>query len=132
MYRLQTSRFNNRCYLTGPTQYEEEILKVRDVKFQDHFNPFDGDEMPKNFKEKSYLIQFFGNLSKIVYYYLRSGFDKKEINEIPPGWTMNLAGKELNSVIRYYGLFPIAPDVAITIELSQNSQYRQILSLIHI
>jgi hypothetical protein len=72
-------------------------------------------------------LEFFSNLTKITYYYLRCGFDKKEINEIPPGWSMNLAGKELNSIIRYYGLFPIAPDVAISIELSQNSQYRQII-----
>jgi hypothetical protein len=37
MYRLQTARFNNRCYLVGPTQNEEEVLKVKDLKFQEHF-----------------------------------------------------------------------------------------------
>jgi hypothetical protein len=127
MYRLQTSRFNKRCYLVGPNHKDEITLKVNDITFQEHFNPFDGDEMPKNYKEKKYLLSFFETLSKVVYYYIRAGFDKKEINEIPPGWSMNLAGKELNSVIRYYGLFPIAPDVNITIEVLQNSQYRQII-----
>lgn len=127
MYRLQTARFNNRCYLTGPSQNDDEVLKVKDLKFQEHFNPFDGDEIPKKLKEKSYILQFFSNLSKITYYYLRCGFDKREINEIPPGWAVNLAGKELHSMIRYYGLLPIAPDVALTIELLQNSQYRQII-----
>lgn len=127
MYRLRTSRFDNRTYLTGPPEKEGSFLKVKDLKIQNHFNPFDGDEMPKSFKEKTYLLEFFKNVCLIIYYHLRAGFDKKEINEVPPGWTMNLAGKELNSITRYYGLAPIAPDVAPTIEFTQNSQFRQIV-----
>jgi hypothetical protein len=77
---------------------------------------------------------FFKNLSEITYWYLEAGFDKKKIIEIPPGWTMNLSGKELNSLIRYYGLFPVAEDQPIMIEYCHNSQYRQIVlqCLIHV
>jgi len=124
MYRLRTAKFENRSYISSPSG---KTIKLKDIKVQKHFNPFDGDEIPKTYKEKEYLNSFFKNISLIIYYYIRAGFADKEIKEIPPGWTMNLAGKELNAIIRYYGLFPIAPDVALNIELSHNSQYRQII-----
>ena len=127
MYRLQTSRFDKRTYLIGP-KFEDDIeLVVKDLKFVNHFNPFDGDEIPKGLKEKQYLLYFFKNLAEITHYYLKAGFEKKQILEIPPGWTMNLAGKELNALIRYYGLFPIAEDQPLMIEYCHNSQYRQIV-----
>ena len=130
MYRLKTSRFDKRTYLVGPTLASDEILDVGSLKFEEHFNPFDGDEMPKSLKgskEKEYLLNFFKNCSTIIYYYLKCGFDKKEINDIPPGWTLNLAGKELNSLCRYYGLWNAAYDVNSVLDYSQNSQYRQIV-----
>jgi hypothetical protein len=127
MYRLQTSRFDKRTYLVGPTLEDDIELVVKDLKFTNHFNPFDGDEIPKGFKEKQYLMNFFHNLSEITYYYLEAGFDKKQVLEIPPGWTMNLAGKEINALIRYYGLFPIAEDQPLMIEYCHNSQYRQVV-----
>jgi hypothetical protein len=127
MYRLKTSRFDNRTYHIGPNLDSGETLNVSTLKFETHFNPYDGDEMPKSYKEKKYLLNFFKTCSNIVYSYLKAGFDKKEINEIPPGWTLNLAGKELYSLINYYGLFPAAPDVNHMIDFSQNSQYRQIV-----
>jgi len=127
MYRLRTTRFDKRTYLIGPTANDEQTLIVKDLKFQSHFNPFDGDEIPKSLKESSSIINFFKTCSQIIYYYLRAGFDKKEILEIPPGWTMNIAGKELNLISLYYGLLPIAEDVAPMIDFAQNSQYRQIM-----
>jgi hypothetical protein len=130
MYRLKTSRFDKRTYLVGPTLESDEILDVGSLKFEDHFNPFDGDEIQKSLKgskENEYLLNFFKNCSTIIYYYLKCGFDKKEINDIPPGWTLNLAGKELNSLCRYYGLWNSAPDVNSVLDYSQNSQYRQIV-----
>jgi len=127
MYRLQTSRFDKRTYLVGPTLEDDIELIVKDLKFVNHFNPFDGDEIPKGLKEKQYLKNFFRNLAEITYYYLEADFDKKQILEIPPGWTMNLAGKELNALIRYYGLFPIAEDQPLMIEYCHNSQYRQVV-----
>ena len=127
MYRLQTARFDKRTYLVGP-RFEDNIeLVVKNLKFVNHFNPFDGDEIPKGLKEKQYLLYFFKNLAEITHYYLEAGFDKKEVLEIPPGWTMNLAGKELNALIRYYGLLPVAEDQPLMIEYCHNSQYRQIV-----
>jgi hypothetical protein len=111
----------------GPTLASDEILDVGELKFEEHFNPFDGDEIPKKLKEKEYLLNFFKNCSTIIYYYLKCGFDKKEINDIPPGWTLNLAGKEINSLCRYYGLWNEAPDVNSVLDYSQNSQYRQVV-----
>lgn len=130
MYRLQTTRFDKRTYLVGPSANEEIELLVKDLKFQTHFNPFDGDEMPKSLDklDKTYLKTFFKNCSMILSYYLKCGFHKKEILDIPPGWSMNLAGKELNALIRYYGLLPIAPDVTPIIDFTQNSQYREIVT----
>jgi hypothetical protein len=127
MYRLKTSRFDKRTYHIGPNLDSGNTLNVDTLKFEDHFNPYDGDEMPKEFKEKKYLLDFFKTCSDIIYHYLKAGFDKKVINEIPPGWTMNLAGKELNSLIRYYGLFPQALDVNHNLDFVENSQYRQIM-----
>jgi hypothetical protein len=127
MYRLQTSRFDKRTYLVGPRFEDEVELVVKDLKFVNHFNPFDGDEIPKGFKEKQYLMNFFRNLAEITHYYLEAGFDKKKVLEVPPGWTMNLAGKELNALIRYYGLFPVAEDQPLMIEYCHNSQYRQVV-----
>jgi hypothetical protein len=127
MYRLQTARFDKRTYLVGPTFEDGSVLNVKGLKFENHFNPFDGDEIPKSFKEKSYLLNFFKALSEITFYYLKAGFDKRQILEIPPGWSMNLAGKELNSMIRYYGLFPIAEDVSSVLDFAHNSQYRQVV-----
>jgi hypothetical protein len=130
MYRLKTSRFDKRTYLVGPTLVSEEILDVGSLNFKEHFNPFDGDEIPKSLKdskEKEYLLNFFKNCSTIIYYYLKCGFDKKEINDVPPGWTLNLAGKEINSLCMYYGLWNAAPDVNSVLDYSQNSQYRQIV-----
>lgn len=127
MYRLQTARFDKRTYLVGPTLEDDIELIVKDLKFTNHFNPFDGDEIPKGFKEKQYLMNFFRNLAEITHYYLEAGFDKKKVLEVPPGWTMNLAGKEINALIRYYGLFPIAEDQPLMIEYCHNSQYRQVV-----
>ena len=129
MYRLKTARFDKRTYLVGPSLESDEVLDVGSIKFEEHFNPFDVDEMPKNLsiEEKKYLLNFFKNCSAIVYYYLMCGFDKKEINDIPPGWTLNIAGKEINSLCRYYGLWTAAPDVNPILDFSQNAQYRQIV-----
>jgi hypothetical protein len=130
MYRLQTSKFEKRTYLVN----SEDELIVKKLKFVNHFNPFEGDEIPRTVKEKQYLMGFFKNLTEITYSYLEAGFDKKQVFEIPPGWTMNLSGKELNSLIRYYGLFPVAEDQPLMIEYCHNSQYRQIVleCLIHV
>jgi hypothetical protein len=127
MYRLKTARFDKRTYLVGPSIDTDKILDIGKLKFEEHFNPFDGDEIPKGFKEKEYLLNFFKTCSNIIYYYLKCGFDKKEINDIPPGWSINLANKELNSLCRYYGLWTAAPDVSPILDFSQNSQYRQIV-----
>lgn len=125
MYRLKTTRFDKRTYLIGPTANEEVELMVKDLKFQNHFNFFDGDEVPTSLPEKKVIFDFFKTCSEIIYYYLRAGFDKREVLEIPPGWSMNLAGKELNLVMLYYGLMPKAPDMTPMIDYAQNSQYRQ-------
>jgi hypothetical protein len=129
MYRLKTSRFDKRTYLVGPSLETNEVLDVGSIKFEEHFNPFDGDEIPKKLssEEKNYLLNFFKNCSTIIYYYLMCGFDKKEINDIPPGWTLNVANKEINSLCRYYGLWTAAPDVNPVLDYSQNAQYRQIV-----
>ena len=134
MYRLQTSRFEKRTYIVGHKVEDNVELIVRNLKFVNHFNPFEGDEIPRTVKEKQYIMGFFKNLTEITYWYLEAGFDKKEIIEIPPGWTMNLSGKELNAIIRYYGLFPVAEDQPLMIEYCHNSQYRQIVlqCLIHV
>lgn len=123
MYRLQTSKFEKRTYLVGS---KDEVI-VKNLKFVKHFNPFEGDEIDRTVKEKQYIMAFFKNLAEITYYYLEAGFDKKQVFEIPPGWTMNLSGKELNALIRYYGLFPVAEDQPLMIEFCHNSQYRQVV-----
>ena len=123
MYRLQTSNFEKRTYLVS----SEDELIVKKLKFVNHFNPFEGDEIPRTVKEKQYLMGFFKNLTEITYWYMEAGFDKKQVFEIPPGWSMNLSGKELNALIRYYGLFPVAEDQPLMIEYCHNSQYRQVV-----
>lgn len=130
MYRLQTARFHKRTYLVGPTSNEKKMLIVRDLPQVSHFNLFDGDEIPSTMNEtdKKAVFSFFKNCSTILHSYLHCGFDKKEMNDIPAGWTMNVSNIELYLLIHYYGLHPIGPDMSHQIEFCQNSQYRQIMT----
>ena len=93
----------------------------------EHFNPFDGDKVPKFLQEKNVIYNMFQSYSEIIHAYLISGFDKKKILEIPAGWMMNVSIKELNLLMNYYGLKPVAEDVAINLDLVHNSQFREIL-----
>jgi hypothetical protein len=73
-------------------------------------------------------------ISRIIENYLRSGFDTKQVLQVPEPWTMNLYTHALAGLLRTYQLYPKANDKDINYEMATNPQYRQIItkSLIHV
>jgi hypothetical protein len=73
-------------------------------------------------------------ISRVIENYLRSGFDKKQVLQVPEPWTMNLHTHALAGLLRTYQLYPKANDKDINYEMATNPQYRQIItkSLIHV
>lgn len=135
MYMLQTGRLENRSYYIG-----DKTLKFSDYPSIKHYNIFQGEKMSStiNKKDKTVIKSMMKNYSKIIEEYLKAGFHERKINSIPPGWTLNLATKEISLLAHYYRLFPSAPDYNpyeknITFPMNpiicylHNSQYRQVV-----
>lgn len=130
---LGTSRFDKRNYYV---HNPKNILKISDYMYKEQFDPWMGDKIPTSVSEteRKFINKMYLILSKVVRSYLKYGFHESQIRGVPDGWMMNINNFELESVIRYYGLYPITPDVHKSIEFVHNAQYRQILTktLVHI
>ena len=73
-------------------------------------------------------------MSKILREYLKMGFLENRILGVPEGWMLNIHNFELELLCSYYGLVPIAKDVAKILEFLHNSQYREVMTrcLLHV
>lgn len=140
MYMLQTGRLDNRSYYVGG-----KTLKISDYPAIKHYNIFQGEAMSDNLNknDKEAVRSMISTYIEIIKEYLKAGFHERKILDIPSGWTLNLATKELCLLIYHYGLFPVAPDFNPTgvydpkkyeivkinpiIEYMHNSQYRKVV-----
>lgn len=140
MYMLQTGRIDNRSYYVGG-----KTLKISNYPQIKHYNIFQGESMSDSMSktDKDAVRSMISTYIEIIKEYLKSGFHERKILDVPSGWTLNLATKELCLLIYHYGLFPSAPDFNPTgifernkyeivkinpvIEYLHNSQYRKIV-----
>lgn len=137
MYLLQTGRLDKRAYMAQSPMIPVKISSLSEVK---NYNIFEGEKMPSGILkgEKAIIKEYMKNSCEIIHEYLKSGFQELKISQVPPGWCLNLATKELNLLLCHYGLWPNAEDYNPTtkdnifimnpvIEFTRNAQYRKIV-----
>ena len=140
MYMLQTGRLDNRSYYIGG-----KTLKISKYPQVKHYNIFQGEAMSDSMSktDKDAVRSMISTYIEIIKEYLKAGFHERKILDVPSGWTLNLATKELCLLIYHYGLFPAALDfnptgiydpnkyeivkISPIIEYMHNSQYRKIV-----
>ncbi len=130
MYFLKTARFDKRSYYV----MKGNTIKLSDYPIVNHFNPWTGDKIPSKLPEKKYVQDIYKTLAVISRAYLKAGFHKynginmPNIENIPEGWMMNVGTAEIEHVINYYELFPVAADMNRALEFLHNAQYRYIIT----
>jgi hypothetical protein len=130
MYFLRTARFDKRSYYI----MKGDTIKLTDYPLINHFNPWTGDKIPAKLPEKKYIQEIYKTLAIIARSYLKAGFHKynginvPSIENIPDGWMLNVGTPELEHIINYYELFPVAPDMNRALEFLHNAQYRYIIT----
>ncbi len=132
MYSLETSRFDKRSYYVK----KSKDLVLNDYQLIQHFNPFEGMELPSNLSkvEVREIQSMYEVLTKVSIEYLKAGFynydgiNIPKILNIPAGWMMNIYTLHIENFVRYYGLIPKIADVNRAMEFIHNAQYRYIVT----
>jgi hypothetical protein len=140
MYMLQTGRLDKRSYYVGG-----KTLKISNYPQIKHYNIFQGEAMSDTISktDKEAVRSMISTYIEIIKEYLKAGFHERKILDVPSGWTLNLATKELCLLVYHYDLFPDAPDfnptgvydpskyeivkISPIIEYMHNSQYRKVV-----
>jgi len=137
MYLLQTGRLDKRVYVSQSPMIPVKISNLSEVK---NYNIFEGEKMPSGILkgEKAIIKEYMRNSCEIILEYIKAGFQESKIIQVPPGWCLNLATKEINLLLCHYGLWPNAEDYNPTtkdniflmnpvLEFTRNTQYRKIV-----